>query len=548
MEGKRMMEDHVLAFQTFGTMLDCSRNAVPNMQSLKKWIDLTAELGYNTLLLYTEDTYEIPGEPFFGYLRGRFSQDELREADRYARSRGMTLIPCIQVLAHLLQIKRWPTYRSHFDTDDILLVGDERVYELIDRMFASIADCFTCKTVHIGMDEAHKLGRGKYYDLHGDCDRTKLMLEHLRRVCRIGEKYGFRFLMWSDMFFRLASGGKYYASDVMFKDEIRSMIPDNVELVYWDYYHTEKPDYDGMIEAHENLQPGTWFAGGLWSWTGFAPHNGFSIAATKAALKSCLEHGVQNVFLTLWGDDGAECSRFALLPSLYYAAKLAKGNVDEASIKRGFEARFGIPFDAFMELDLPGTLNAAEGAQCNQEKYLLYNDCFLGQLDSTVPAGCAEQYAACAARLKAPAEQPEWGYLFRSMAALCCVLEIKAELGLRTREVYSAKDADGLRALIPVYEELEARLASFYAEYRRQWFRENKPHGFEVQDVRLGGLTQRARSCRMRLQEFCDGKIDRLEELEEALLDFCAGRTRKMSATFNDWNELVTAGLTTANL
>ena len=91
------------SFRTFGTMLDCSRNAVPNIRSLKKWIDLTAGLGYNALLLYTEDTYEVPGEPYFGYMRGRFTQDELREADRYALSRGMTLIPCIQVLAHLNQ-------------------------------------------------------------------------------------------------------------------------------------------------------------------------------------------------------------------------------------------------------------------------------------------------------------------------------------------------------------------------------------------------------------------------------------------------------------
>ncbi len=140
-------------------MLDCSRNAVPNMASLKRWIDLTAGLGFNTLLLYTEDTYEVPGEPYFGYLRGRFSQEELREADRYASARGMTLIPCIQTLAHLDQIKRWPAYREHFDTADILLAGDERVYELIDRMFASIASCFSCRTVHIGMDEAHMLGR-----------------------------------------------------------------------------------------------------------------------------------------------------------------------------------------------------------------------------------------------------------------------------------------------------------------------------------------------------------------------------------------------------
>ena len=51
----------------------------------KKWVDLTASLGYNTLLLYTEDTYEVPDEPYFGYMRGRYSQAELRELDAYAK-------------------------------------------------------------------------------------------------------------------------------------------------------------------------------------------------------------------------------------------------------------------------------------------------------------------------------------------------------------------------------------------------------------------------------------------------------------------------------
>ena len=57
--------DNSTPFRTFGTMLDCSRNAVPNLHTLKKWVDLTASLGYNTLLLYTEDTYEVPGQPYF---------------------------------------------------------------------------------------------------------------------------------------------------------------------------------------------------------------------------------------------------------------------------------------------------------------------------------------------------------------------------------------------------------------------------------------------------------------------------------------------------
>ena len=113
-------------------MLDCSRNAVPDLHTLKKWVDLTASLGYNTLLLYTEDTYEVPDEPYFGYMRGRYTQAELRELDAYANERGMTIMPCIQTLAHLYAIKRWPEYWPHFDTDDILLAGDERVYTLID--------------------------------------------------------------------------------------------------------------------------------------------------------------------------------------------------------------------------------------------------------------------------------------------------------------------------------------------------------------------------------------------------------------------------------
>ena len=58
-------------FDTFGIMIDCSRNAVMTVEELKKFISLVSKMGYNQLQLYTEDTYEIEGEPFFGYKRGR---------------------------------------------------------------------------------------------------------------------------------------------------------------------------------------------------------------------------------------------------------------------------------------------------------------------------------------------------------------------------------------------------------------------------------------------------------------------------------------------
>lgn len=537
--------ENMTGFRRFGTMLDCSRNAVMNVSSLKKWIDITADMGFNTLMLYTEDTYEVEGHPYFGYMRGRYTQKELKEINDYAAQKGMELIPCIQTLAHFNAIVHWPEYAPHVDTDDILLAGDEKVYELIDNIFSSISKCFTSRIINIGMDEAHMIGRGRYYDLHGDADRSQILVDHLCRVAEIGKKYGFTFLMWSDMFFRLATGGDYYKKDAPICEEVKKQIPDNVELIYWDYYSQDKSHYNRMLAAHDRIKEGTWFAGGLWSWRGMAPHNGFSMKATAAALKSCRERGVKDVFLTLWGDDGGECSKFALLPSLFCASKLAKGVTKMSEIKSEFQEKFGIDFQRFMLLDLPGTPGGRTDKIVNPDKYLLYNDCFTGLLDSTLAGGEGEQYAKCARRLSLLKKEEIWGYLFTTAGALCQVLAIKAELGIKTRTVYKERDQKALSALIKEYKQLSKKLEAFYRAYKEQWFVENKPHGFDIQDIRIGGLMARVKSCTERLQDLHDGKVDVIEELEEAQLDFCGGGTdfAKEHIEYITWSHIASANV-----
>lgn len=114
-----------IKFRRLGTMLDFSRNATMNMGTIKRWIDLTSDLGYNALYLYLEDTYELDDNPYWGYMRGGYSQAELKQIDDYAYERGMEVIPCIQTLGHLDRIKKWPQYKEIMDIDEILLVGDE---------------------------------------------------------------------------------------------------------------------------------------------------------------------------------------------------------------------------------------------------------------------------------------------------------------------------------------------------------------------------------------------------------------------------------------
>ena len=129
-----------------GIMIDCSRNAVMNVDSIKKMVLHLEKMHYDTLLLYTEDTYEVDGEPLFGHLRGRFSKDELREIDSFCIQHGIELIPCIQTLAHLNAIFKWhKEYDRINDCNDILLVDEDDTYELIDCMFSSLSSCITSR-------------------------------------------------------------------------------------------------------------------------------------------------------------------------------------------------------------------------------------------------------------------------------------------------------------------------------------------------------------------------------------------------------------------
>ena len=101
-----------------GVMLDCSRNAVLKPESVKTFAKIIKAMGYDTLMLYTEDTYEIPEYPWFGYMRGRYTQAELREIDDYAYMLGIEVIPCIQTLGHLATTIRWNYAAKMSDTSD----------------------------------------------------------------------------------------------------------------------------------------------------------------------------------------------------------------------------------------------------------------------------------------------------------------------------------------------------------------------------------------------------------------------------------------------
>ncbi len=510
-------------FDSFGVMIDCSRNAVPSIAGLKRFFDTISKMGYNCAMLYTEDTYEVKGEPWFGYKRGRYSVEELKELDRYAASVGIELIPCIQTLAHLNAIFRWSEYKKILDIDDILLLEDERTETLIENMFATLSEAISSRKIHIGMDEAHNVGRGKYLDKHGLCDRYDVILRHLNRVCEIARKYGYEPMMWNDMFFRLAKKGEYYGDTVVdFSKEITEKVPYDCTMVYWDYYSNSAIRYDAMLESTKKLSDKVWFAGGAWVWGGFAPHIRYSNIRNRLAIPACIRHGVRNAFFTMWGDNGGECPYASALPALMYASALAQ-ELSEDEMKAKFKEITGEDYDAYRELELPNYVYGEETSvgTANYSKNRLYDDPFLGLLSANTKDADGSIYADYAARLhkNAKESQTEYAYLYESMACLCDVLSVKFDLGVRTRALYTVGDKEGLRELAEKdYTKAIDLLEIFYTAYRKQWYNFNKTYGFEIQDARLGGLMRRLKNCKEQLIAYANGEICTIEELAEEII------------------------------
>ncbi|MBE7029671.1 MAG: hypothetical protein E7405_05445 [Ruminococcaceae bacterium] len=163
-------------FDECGVMLDLSRNGVMKVEAVKKYADMMSLMGLNQLYLYLEDTYEIDGCPYFGYMRGRYTKEELREVDEYCDLIGIEVIPHIQTLGHMAQYIKWDEGMKYRDTAEVLIAGEDFTYEFIEKTIKSISSCFKTKKIHLGMDEAGNLGSGKYYEKMGLLTEKKFFL------------------------------------------------------------------------------------------------------------------------------------------------------------------------------------------------------------------------------------------------------------------------------------------------------------------------------------------------------------------------------------
>ena len=469
-------------FNELGYMVDCSRGAVPTVDALKKLIDILSAFGYTYLMLYTEDTYEVEGEPYFGYMRGRYSKQEIKEIDKYCISKNIELRACIQTLAHLGRLKRHAAYDPLFEINDIFTVKDERVYELIDKMFYSVSQMFSSKNVHIGMDEAWALGRGKLLDKYGPLTKSKIMNSHLKRVSALASKYGFKCDIWADMLMTAYSE----SAD---KDTFKMNIPENITPIIWRYWEKD------MLASAEELKTYKKFcdcelgyAGGTQKWSGFVPNNKYSIFTFNEQITSCIKFGIKKYLVTAWGDCGAEASLYSTLPGIYYASLLAHKHKLTLKTKRYFKKITGMQYDDLIKVDLLNRLAIDDDSRCfnNLSFIYLYNDLLQGMYDEATLENSKSLFENASKTLKPLCRNPHYGHMFKTLYCLSKVCENKADLSKSIYEHYKVKDIEGLKKDVITTKKVLKDLISLMKAFEAQWHIENKAFGYEKQHYRVG--------------------------------------------------------------
>ena len=515
-EGQPYLEQ--TPFETLGIMLDCSRNAVMTVEHFKLWLRQLALLGYNMAMLYTEETYELPGEEYFGYLCGRYSPNELKEIDRYAAGLNIEMIGCIQTLGHLGHLLKWPAYAQLKDTPTVMLVDEDGTYELIEKMISQFSNCFHSRRIHVGMDEAYDLGRGRFMDRNGYEREYDLFNRHLGRVVEICKRHGLEAMIWSDMYFKMGcESGDYYDPKTVIPEDVKENIPSEADLVYWDYYHDSEAFYLDWVERHRKLGKEPIMASGIWTWAQFWYNHQLTQGAATACIDACRKSELKEIFFTMWGDGGAYCEFDSALAGLTYCAEqlYADGHPDEKNLAARFSAICGADYD--------DVLGASDLNQIGHPDSLVWDDPILNvewkekkKKDPDYWSKAAARASELAEKLSVHAETVAPIDLAHALN-LVEYLKRRIELGLNLETAYLASDKAGLgevRKLIPgVVEAIDALLISL----RRQWLRRNKPFGLEVLQQRFGGVKQRYLELDQRLAELIADEIHEIPELAEGL-------------------------------
>lgn len=198
------------AFGYRGVMLDLSRNW-HDVASIKQVISLASWYKMNYVQLHLTDdalfTFQSKAYPKLASKQS-YTPEDLKELNEYAKTRGIILVPEIDVPGHSSGFIR--AYPKYFGLEDVnrnpytLNMGNEVVYKVLEIIIEEVAKAFPDSPyIHLGGDEVFTAGFDKdkkvqKYLKSNDLENVEELYRHfLMRMSKVVQYYGKTPILWS---------------------------------------------------------------------------------------------------------------------------------------------------------------------------------------------------------------------------------------------------------------------------------------------------------------------------------------------------------------
>ena len=114
----------------------------------------------------------------------------------------------------------------------------------------------------------------------------------------------------------------------------------------------------------------------------------------------------------------------------------------------------------------------------------------------------------------------------------CCIYA-----GMCIKSAYDRSDRAALKDISQnVIPGIICNLTDMKSSREKIWMNDAKPFGYEILDIKIGGVITRLKSTGYRIDNYLNGNVLRLEELEEERLPYF---TKGMDKRENLWNRII---------
>lgn len=191
----------------------------------------------------------LDGIPYGGY----YTQDQIREVVSYAASKGITVIPEIDLPGHMLgALAAYPelgctggpyeVWTRWGVSPDVLCAGNENVYEFLEDVLTEVCELFPSEYIHIGGDECPKAS-------WENCPKCQAKINELGLTDRDGEKA--EHFLQSYVIKRIEKFLNSKGRKIIGWDEIlEGGVAPNATIMSW---HGDKPGWKAASMGHDAI-------------------------------------------------------------------------------------------------------------------------------------------------------------------------------------------------------------------------------------------------------------------------------------------------------